>query len=435
MALVGNWVDLGRLRQWSLDRNTWFGATNNTTFLDNGYVRFGNTGALDVHDGKVIMGWNFAGAWEGPPPLPLRPYLYALRGNVYPEDEPRAPNPWDAGNPNLGWSMFREPAPADLRPIGLVTAGMFGGIQTSAPLRFNNDQRVAPTIQRNLVLVADKPLIAVKDMPSSVDVGDRRSFTINVKHANGLAIPGVRIDAYSRNSRTGVGLVDAPTPMLKNLFSATLYTDTEGNARFAVVGVRGGSDDLVLSVERGELYRPELPDSYPITVNGDDTPPEPGTCIVYPAIPGRATQLPTTRTEVDTGWTAGANSVTELVGDVLLEFTQPVCKGVVLGLTGTRDNPQDYSRVTHGYIFGSSAAGEPTYQVIESGRVIGPVTRYAPASTIFRIRRSNSAVTYAVFDGFAEDVVYTSGKTSDGLVMAGCSLYSSGDSVESEETP
>lgn len=160
------------------------------------------------------------------------------------------------------------------------------------------------------------------------------------------------------------------------------------------------------------------------------TSPAPGTCTTFPAIAGVPTRPSSYRNEVDKGWNAGGNSTKQLNGDVELAFTQPQVQGAVMGFTPTREMPEDYARITHGFLFGTDGVGRPTFRVVEYGRTITDPVVYT-AGTVFAIRRISGRVTYTA-DGF---FTFHSATPSDGVIMAGCTLYASGDTVESEETP
>lgn len=158
--------------------------------------------------------------------------------------------------------------------------------------------------------------------------------------------------------------------------------------------------------------------------------PAPGTCKTYPAIPGTPSRPSTITLETDEGWNSGANSVKQLDGDVFLAFTQPQVRGAVMGFTTTRENPADYARITHGFMFTSDAVGRPTWAIIESGRLLSNPQIYNPA-IVFRVERANSVVSY-IANG---DLVMISPTPSDDQIMAGCSMYASNDAVESKEQP
>lgn len=162
--------------------------------------------------------------------------------------------------------------------------------------------------------------------------------------------------------------------------------------------------------------------------------PLPGTCAYYPAVPGRPARLDSYRYDPDMGWNAGANSVKSLTGNVRLVFTQGPAQGVAMGFTHTRENPTNYARLTHGFMFRTNSIGEPTFQIMESGRGILEPVRYNP-NFQFAIYRTNGQVVYRVTDGSDVVMTYYSSKPSEGEVLVGCSLYASGDAVESEESP
>lgn len=160
------------------------------------------------------------------------------------------------------------------------------------------------------------------------------------------------------------------------------------------------------------------------------TNPPPGSCVTYPAVEAVPSRPSYFTQEPEDAWTSGANSAKEISGNCFFEFTQPQVKGAALGFVETREDPTNYSRITHGFMFGSDAVGRPTWAVMERGRLLSAPAVYA-VSTVFRIERANGVVSYLL----GGELIMISQSESTATVMAGCSLYSSGDAVESEEKP
>lgn len=160
------------------------------------------------------------------------------------------------------------------------------------------------------------------------------------------------------------------------------------------------------------------------------TSPAPGTCTTFPAIAGAPTRPASIRNEATRAWDSGANSTKQLDGNLQLAFTQPQVQGAAMGFTATRESPENYSRITHGFLFGTDAVGRPVFCVLESGRTL---TDFAPyvLTDVFRINRVDGNVAYYK----NTDLVLLSEVASSGALMAGCTLFASGDVVESEEAP
>lgn len=127
-------------------------------------------------------------------------------------------------------------------------------------------------------------------------------------------------------------------------------------------------------------------------------------------------------------WNAGANSVAELAGNVLVRFTMDRVVGVVLGLVADRASPANMARITHGILFSQSPGGSPRWQVIEAGAVRTAARDYVPDDTEFRIERRGAGVVYLA-DG---ELVYASRVPSTGTAICGTALYASGDTVPGE---
>lgn len=146
-----------------------------------------------------------------------------------------------------------------------------------------------------------------------------------------------------------------------------------------------------------------------------DIPPTPGTPggLVYTVV---------------LGWNAGANSVQELDGDVLLTFTMPLAVlGVVCGFRHGRLGVGIPEMNTHGFVFQRGVDSLSLYGIVENGTtVLSSVARSPDLDETFYIQRRNGVVTY-----YVDDVVpaYTSSVPSSGPLIVGGCLYASGDDI------
>lgn len=235
---------------------------------------------------------------------------------------------------------------------------------------------------------------------------------------------------------------------------AVAITDATGSAGFYVRGQAPG--DATIDVRATDanvrsLFDPPMAATATVQVTGadgdvggggdppsDDPPigvvPGPGSppvqnpetgCIVYPVqpyVPAVPARFDVT-TSMD--WDAGANSVDELDGDVRLVFDCKKVVGVVIGLVAERGDVTDYARMSHAFHFYQTPGGQPQVVVMEFGRAIGTPTPYAPDVTTFEILRVGGAVSYRI-DG---EVTQQSRVPSAGVVMAGCSVYATDDTV------
>lgn len=137
-----------------------------------------------------------------------------------------------------------------------------------------------------------------------------------------------------------------------------------------------------------------------------------------PRVPARVDQTPVL------GWNAGANSITELDGDLHAQWSMPAgTAGVVIGLRSGRERQIVPELVEHGLYF-QSVAGADMVQVIESGT---PVTELVlrTAEDVYEIRREAGNVTYWIGD----TPLYASKVPSLGAKIVNACLYASGDAV------
>lgn len=158
--------------------------------------------------------------------------------------------------------------------------------------------------------------------------------------------------------------------------------------------------------------------------------PAPVSCRTIPAREAQPAQpeVPPVPARVDvtpsSGWNAGANSVKELDGDVVLRFKQPRAVGVVLGLTTTPESVPAPERVSHGWYFYQTSNGAPRCRVYEAGRVLLDEQIHDPAAE-YRVERVSGTVSYWVDD----EQMLVSTVASVGPIHAATSLFTTGDEV------
>lgn len=147
-------------------------------------------------------------------------------------------------------------------------------------------------------------------------------------------------------------------------------------------------------------------------------------CTIVPECPAIAYVPPRIEHKANVGWNAGANSITELGGDLHTVFTAPTPEvGMIIGLRTGRTSPILPNRVEHGLFF-QSVGTENFVQVIESNLTKTSPVSYT-ASTSFEIRRVGAQVTYWQ-DG---ESIYSSAAPSFGTKVVNACLYASGDNI------
>jgi len=117
-------------------------------------------------------------------------------------------------------------------------------------------------------------------------------------------------------------------------------------------------------------------------------------------------------------WDADARTIDHLSGNGSFSFSVGKAIGIVCGLNN-QNNGKDYFEIDYAFYIDSEG-----YQVIENG-VYKTSNRIYTVDTVFKIERVNQKVRYFVDD----DLIYTSLKTSTGVVFGDCSLYAYLDSV------
>jgi hypothetical protein len=148
-------------------------------------------------------------------------------------------------------------------------------------------------------------------------------------------------------------------------------------------------------------------------------------CLVCPEVQEVVAQPATLTRSVSTGWTAGANSIAALAGDVHAVFDfEPMPLGIVVGFkpAGARIPQDNPNLIQHG-IYGYLSQGLPNVDILESGKQRASFA-YTPGQSI-EIRRVGEKVTYLINGA----QVYASSVPSFGAVIVNACLYASGDTL------
>lgn len=146
------------------------------------------------------------------------------------------------------------------------------------------------------------------------------------------------------------------------------------------------------------------------------------TCQTIPGTPPTQAVPPSTASNPNLGWNAGARSIAEIDGDLYLEFDMPAVTGAACGLAAQRRGT-DPAFIQFGMLF-KGAGGVSVFAVIENGNQRTLDAIYAPGD-VFRIERRRGAVIYK-HNGAG---VYLSANASTGsLVTVGC-LYAAEDQI------
>lgn len=142
-----------------------------------------------------------------------------------------------------------------------------------------------------------------------------------------------------------------------------------------------------------------------------------------PAVSGMPAEPARWDVQAIRAWDSGANSISELDGDVRLSFTQQRVVGAVVGLVSDRIPVTSVDRYQHAFYFFQTAGGQPRYQVREGNRRVGPVREYV-AGDQFEIQRAAERARY-LHNGLH---VHESAAIGGG-VSVGCALFATGDGV------
>ncbi|CAM5593312.1 hypothetical protein [Rhodanobacter lindaniclasticus] len=146
-------------------------------------------------------------------------------------------------------------------------------------------------------------------------------------------------------------------------------------------------------------------------------------CIVWPACPAVAYEPARIEQQAVLGWNAGANSITELGGDLHTVFTMPAVSGVVIGLRSGRTRQTTPDLIEHGLYF-NALGGMNLVHVVERGLGATSIVVRNPADT-FEIRRVGGRVTYWRNGA----LLHASTARSTGAKVVNACLYASGDAV------
>lgn len=146
-------------------------------------------------------------------------------------------------------------------------------------------------------------------------------------------------------------------------------------------------------------------------------------CVVWPYCPAVAYQPARIEQQAVLGWNAGANSITELAGDLHTVFTMPAVAGVVIGLRSGRGKQTTPDLIEHGLYF-NALAGAHLVHVVERG--LGETSSVVrDLGDTFEIRRVAGRVTY-----WRNGVLlYASTARSTGAKVVNACMYASGDTV------
>lgn len=161
-------------------------------------------------------------------------------------------------------------------------------------------------------------------------------------------------------------------------------------------------------------------------------PPDCPTCIEEPGVPpvtaapGRVVYAP------DFGWDAGANSITELSGDVILSFTAEQVVGSLVGLRTARPFVNNFPSYYHAILL-LSVGTNNVYSVMEQGTTITVPTVRTLSNTddegnpadAFDIIRTGVRVVYQI-NGVP--FYFSTALTSAPLIVSAC-LYCPGDTI------
>lgn len=148
------------------------------------------------------------------------------------------------------------------------------------------------------------------------------------------------------------------------------------------------------------------------------------TCVVCPGTGAVAAVPDQIVYSARTGWNASARSITELDGDLYVQFTAPHCVGLVLGLVNERRG-SDPRTVPYGFYI-ETAAGRETWRVIEGGVLKTAAVTRIPDTDVFRIERVGGIVTY-LRNG---RVIYRSETYNDRRMFVVSCMFHTNDGVD-----
>lgn len=390
--------------------------------------RFGSESALASHVGKVIRAIDAAGdfdrMWVDVSPIVT---VYAGRGATrqpfaFPVTLQIArPN----NQPNNKWEVN---VPDTTIPLGLLRAGA-GGINTNQWAGLSTSSFVVlhesdaggrrPNIARARYLLSPKPRWLANTPTALVEGDTSNRFEVLIQYPDGTPVAGLQLMVYSSDQKVVFGTGSA--------YSVLALTDSSGRISLPVRAIAGGADAINLRLVDTrcdiDYFDPPLTGVYPI--NAQATTVGGRSCVVLPARP-EVQYKPEVRTEsMSLAWNAGAYSQLELDGDCEIVITdQQAVIGAVLGFVrGIEDDVTNYALKSHGFYFSTTQTGRLQYQVMESGKAIGPMRTHA--GEVLRVQRIGTMVRYLSGD----TITHTSRVPLTGPLRVGCSLFASGDSI------
>lgn len=165
-------------------------------------------------------------------------------------------------------------------------------------------------------------------------------------------------------------------------------------------------------------------------------------CVVCPSIPAVLPRPGRIEVAQNIGWNAGANSITEIDGDVRLRFTVGQAQAMVVGLRERRRGRLGQAAtaaMARGWFIRTPPGGQGLVaQVLEYGTARTPVEPVDPCA-VFEIQRRGDTVTYLI-DGQVKRTVRNTTNVANasdlrGPVFATACLYASGDTVAPPDCP
>lgn len=122
---------------------------------------------------------------------------------------------------------------------------------------------------------------------------------------------------------------------------------------------------------------------------------------------------------VEPDWDAGARSIATLEGGGAFSFSVGKAVGIICGLNSL-DESADYLEIEHAFYIENGQT-----RIIENGIYKTAFTAYTTLTSVFKIERIGTSVTYTL-DG---DLLYTSSLPSTGTVFLDCSLFAKDDTI------
>lgn len=429
------WVSFGNTVNYGASsEGPWF-ADPWTSLVINPWVRVGIGNAsvaqkLVQSTNKVVRGYRLVGTATG---AGRGTVLQVLSGIVSPSALAVVPETFSNTPGGSDARKFRLESPSTAYPYGVLSLSDSNNfrypVYSTMPLAWRGPAEPGganvPRVKVSVLELAlgDLPTAEISLSKASTPTGDSVTCKVSLQYPGGNdPVVGVAV-TLSADAKC-----DVATAGGFYRGTATAVTDATGVASFTVRGVSSGSATVTATLEATspEVFVTPWPLTTTLAVDAAPVAPKAGTCTTYPAVPGVPGTPGQVFSEPSNTWDAGANSVVELDGDVRLKFVTPHAVGAVVGLTGTRDAVGSYTRMSHAFYFHYTMGGRPVCQAMEHGEAVTHEAAHN-ADSEFSIERVNGEVSYYVDDV----LLHRSTLTSEGVVSAGCALYSSGDRVPS----